>query len=91
MHSLAPYFGTRASKWMLYGSSVVSKSTLSWISNYARKSSFENFKPHITLGFGKAEIKKVIKLKFKAQKLAICHLGNHCTCRRVLGIVKIKG
>jgi len=59
------------------------QATLFWIKSYPEKSSFENFSPHITIGFGETDKVKV-PIKFAASKLALCHLGNHCTCRKVL-------
>ena len=29
--------------------------------------------------------------KFAVPKLALCHLGNHCTCRRILASAELKG
>jgi len=57
-----------------------------WIKNYPKESSFENFFPHITIGIGEVEgeisgIK--FPIKFNASKLALCHLGNYCTFRKI--------
>ena len=30
-------------------------------------------------------------IKFAVSKLALCHLGNHCTCRRILASAELKG
>ena len=44
---------------------------------------FELYKPHITLGVGEADsINK--RITFTVKRLAICHLGNWCTCRKIL-------
>jgi len=64
----------------LYNSDTCDVETLHWINNY-RKTSFEKFRPHITLGFGAAEYGKV---NFVADMVAVCHLGNYCTCRKIL-------
>jgi 2'-5' RNA ligase len=60
-----------------------SEGTFQWIKNYPEKSSFKNFRPHITAGFGEAEHVK-LQIKFTASELALCHIGNHCTCRNLL-------
>lgn len=44
----------------------------------------EDFLPHITLGKGTLDA-KAGETSFTASRLALCHLGNHCTCRKVLG------
>jgi 2'-5' RNA ligase len=54
-----------------------------WVAGYRLKSSFHHFEPHITLGHGSAP-PAVAPFAFRADTVAICHLGRHCTCRRVL-------
>ena len=83
MQRLTPYFTYDVTTAMLFSPPEVEQATLFWIKNYPEKSSFENFSPHITIGFGETDKVKV-PIKFAASKLALCHLGNHCTCRKVL-------
>jgi 2'-5' RNA ligase len=59
-----------------------------WINQYIPNHCFGNFWPHITLGFG-TQYRDFPPYSFKASRVAICHLGNHCTCRRVLGEVNV--
>ena len=67
----------------------VAETTLQWIAGYRDNSAYENFRPHITLGYGQAEqIDRPIR--FRPQRLALCHLGNHCTCTRILTSVDIE-
>jgi hypothetical protein len=88
MNQLSPYLSEIVTAEMLYDESV-SQSTLVWIRNYKTKSSFADFRPHITLGCGAAgDIR--LPIKFTASKLALCHLGNHCTCREVLISVELE-
>jgi 2'-5' RNA ligase len=54
-----------------------------WVASYRLKSSFHHFEPHITLGHG-STAPHVEPLAFIADTVALCHLGRHCTCRRVL-------
>jgi len=83
MKKVGSYFGYDVSSDMIYGNEEVAETTLLWIKNYSEKASFENFFPHITIGYG--EIENIpFPIKFKASRLALCHLGNHCTCRKVL-------
>jgi 2'-5' RNA ligase len=88
MEKLAPCLSYDVTADMLYEPAEVRQPTLLWIKNYREKSSFSNFFPHITIGYG--EIQDVsFPIKFSASKLALCHLGNHCTCRKVLASTKI--
>lgn len=54
-----------------------------WVTGFRLKSSFGAFQPHITLGHG-SEPPSIEPFSFDATKVAACHLGRHCTCRRVL-------
>jgi hypothetical protein len=69
---------------------------LAWIKSYPEKSSFERFSPHITIGYGEINDysfppQGVLRtMKFAVSRLALCHLGNHCTCRRILASIEYK-
>ena len=83
MKKVGSYFSFDVSSDMIYGDEEVAETTLLWIKNYPEKVSYENYFPHITIGYG--EIENIpFPIKFKASRLALCHLGNHCTCRKVL-------
>jgi 2'-5' RNA ligase len=90
MDKLAPYLSSDVTEDMIYGDQAVVGSTLLWIKNYREKVSFENFFPHITIGYGQIE-DQVLPETFSVSKLALCHLGNHCTCRKVLVSIEIRG
>ena len=64
----------------------IDTSSLEWINHYIPHHCFQHFWPHITLGFG-APPRNFKPCSFQASRLAICHLGNHCTCRKILGEV----
>ncbi|MFZ6052334.1 hypothetical protein [Halocola ammonii] len=55
--------------------------------NYARSFLAEhtgiNFDPHITLGYGESEYQMKQEV-YSFDKLALCHLGDHNTCREIL-------
>jgi 2'-5' RNA ligase len=68
----------------------VAETTLLWIKNYREKSSFGKFFPHITIGYGWLSYFLSFPIKFTASRLALCHLGNHCTCRKILISVELK-
>ena len=89
MDKLAGYLSYDVTEDMIYPSGEISESTLMWIKNYRVKSSFANFLPHITIGYGRME-NQPFPIEFTASKLALCHLGNHCTCRKILVSIKLK-
>jgi hypothetical protein len=60
-----------------------SPSTLRWIKEYPVKSSRSSFSPHITIGYGDLS-DRVLPVDFAVSRLAMCHLGNHCTCTKIL-------
>ena len=70
---------------MFYPEPPVNEFAVSWVKNFLQSSTREHYQPHITLGIG--EVNKLpyhFPIKFTASQLAICHLGNYCTCREVL-------
>lgn len=83
MTELAEYMDSDVTESMIYPSGRIAGSSLLWIRNYRARSGFEKFLPHITLGYGELEDLSFPE-QFTASKLALCHLGNHCTCREVL-------
>ena len=60
-----------------------------WVSSFRLESSFGAFTPHITLGHG-ARAPEVEPFAFDATTIAVCHLGRHCTCRKVLRSWELK-
>jgi 2'-5' RNA ligase len=89
MRRTAPYFSYEVTAEMVLSPPTAGKSTLLWIKNYPEKSAFENFFPHITIGYGQIDDFS-FPATFTASKLALCHLGNHCTCRRILAVAVLK-
>jgi 2'-5' RNA ligase len=89
MTKLAPYFRHEADATMIHDD-VVAETTLEWIRGYREKAAFERFRPHITIGYGELPAGWPLPSGFGVSKLALCHLGNHCTCRRVLASVSLK-
>jgi len=88
MERLEPYLGRDVTAEEI-GDEEVAETTLLWIKNYREKSSFGKFFPHITIGYGEVSNLPPFPIKFAASKLALCYLGNHCTCRRVLASVEL--
>lgn len=89
MKELSPYMTYDVEVSMVRAPPKVEKFTLDWVNNYPQGSAFGKFFPHITLGFGEAK-KIKLPIKFKATKLTVCHLGNYCTCRKILASVDLK-
>ncbi len=61
----------------------ISSDAIFWINHYIPDQCFDQFWPHITLGFGDPP-PNFRPISFQGSRLAICHLGNHCTCRTIL-------
>ena len=88
MAKLAQYFSYDVTAGMLLSENV-DESTLLWIKNFPENSSFKKYYPHITLGHG--QLKNFpFPHEFTVTKLALCHLGNHCTCRKILASAALK-
>ena len=83
MGNLAPYFKYDVTETMFTGERPIAPSTLNWVKNFPQQSSGDKFWPHITLGYGPCEPVS-LPPSFAPRALALCHLGNHCTCREVL-------
>jgi len=83
MLTLAPYFIYDVTESMFTGERPIAPSTLNWVKNFPQQSSRDNFQPHITLGYGPCS-QVELPPSFAPEALALCHLGNHCTCRKVL-------
>ncbi len=62
--------------------------TLHVINNFLENSSFDKFSPHITVGLGPYPA-ITYQSFFTASTLALCQLGNHCTCRKILHSVTL--
>jgi 2'-5' RNA ligase len=88
MERLAPYLSSNVTAREI-NDDEVAETTLSWIKNYREKSSFGKFFPHITIGYGEVRDLPSFPIEFAVSRLALCHLGNHCTCRRILASIKL--
>lgn len=74
----------------LYDAPPDSASAVKWINSFIPDQCGMKLWPHITLGHGRMEARQE-RFSFIPERLAICHLGKHCTCRKVLGSVKFPG
>lgn len=85
MDNCKKYFDFNAQLSMFSTPAEVEEPTPMWVNKFLTNSSYQNFRPHITLGTG--DLNKLgleYPIDFEAPTLALCHLGNYCTCRKVL-------
>lgn len=87
MRGLKPYLSYRVTADMVL-SPPISESTLRWIGKYPEKAAFEDFSPHITIGYGEIGVFS-FPHEFFVSKLALFHLGNHCTCQEALVLLSL--
>ncbi len=83
MKEMEPFFRYDVTADVIYDD-VVTPTTLDWIRDYPSKASFARFAPHITIGYGQPQPDLQFPIPFRVTRLALCHLGNHGTCRKVL-------
>lgn len=57
-----------------------------WVTSYDRESTGKHFDPHVTLGYGDAELLRPAapSAAMELPVLGLFHLGASCTCRRTL-------
>ena len=84
MEAMEPYVSRDVTAEMIRGDKEPAQSTLAWIRDFRNKAAFAAFFPHITIGYGTVAEPMTFPIGFVAPQLALCHLGNHCTCREVL-------
>jgi len=90
MKKLEFFTSNEATLEMLFTPPTPEERTLFWINNYREKFSFRNFYPHITLGLGPMTPNIPFPIRFKASRLALCYLGNYCTCRKIFFETELK-
>jgi len=88
MDEMMPLFAYDVSEAMIHDDGVAG-TTLDWIRTYPQKAGYEHFRPHITIGYGQVPAGLSFPIPFTVTRLALCHLGNHCTCRKVLAVVHV--
>lgn len=63
--------------------------TCTWVRDYLKTSTGKKFSPHITLRTPFAK-KPKLPIAFNASALALCQLGDKCTCRKILFKANLK-
>ncbi len=89
MEAMQAHFSYDVTEAMMHGDEPIAGTSLEWIRTFREKAAFGAFFPHITLGYGAVTKDMCFPMGFAARTLALCHLGNHCTCRTVLSKVNI--
>jgi hypothetical protein len=84
MRVVEPLLSRDAAPDMFVDPHAIPASTLRWVNEYASSASLDRFWPHITLGMGTLPEDAILPAPGLAPRLALCQLGPHCTCRRVL-------
>jgi len=84
MMAMEPYMSREVTADMIWGDDEPAPSTLAWVRDYREKAAFAAFFPHITIGYGTVAEPMTFPIRFVGRQIALCHLGNHCTCREVL-------
>ena len=57
-------------------------SDVRWVTTFRNEAAYDLFDPHVTLGVGSVP-PRLPQTNVLATRLAVCHLGRFCTCRRV--------
>ena len=87
MNGIMPYQTSPAGPPMFLGGA--SPSSTDCLLRFPKISAYERYSPHVTLRFG--DLPAIIPgidfpVRFEVTKAALCHLGCHCTCRKVLAM-----
>jgi len=70
---------------MFYSPPVFEKPPSYWEDGSVETEIRERYSPHVSLGFGVTEISDMeFPIRFTSKQIALCHLGRHSTCRKVL-------
>ena len=89
IEGLLPFLTFDATPEMLHDNPAdIQNMTLDIINNFLENSSLDKFSPHITVGLGTYPT-ITYQSFFTASTLALCQLGNHCTCRKILHSVTL--
>lgn len=86
MNTLTPLIAGKVSEEMIIGDELSDISKFV-VDNYSKEFSYENYWPHITLCCCNAEYKG-FPVRFKVDTIALCQLGNGCTCRKIIKKIK---
>jgi len=86
LEKLIPFFSFNSEVNMFFseGNDSINKISTYWVDKYKEKQNHpELFRPHISLKCGQVDFQN-FSIKFTVNKLALCQLGNYCSCRKII-------
>jgi 2'-5' RNA ligase len=91
VRAVEPLVSYEVSADMFIEPNAIPLSTIRWVNEYVATASFERFWPHITLGMGTRPIDAALPVPALTSRLALCQLGPHGTCRRIVFETSLRG
>jgi hypothetical protein len=86
MQKLRRFLSYEVEASMFYNPSEVEDVTCTWVKDYGNKhDNPASFHPHMTVGFGETD-RFALPMDFTSSTMALCQLGNYCTCRKVFAV-----
>jgi len=83
--SFIPFLTFDSSPDIFVEPATIQEGTMRFIKNFPKKFDWNEYHPHITIGRGSAE-EAFTPSNFSTPTLALCQLGQFCTCRKVLAL-----
>jgi len=80
----AAYLSSEGTQETFFDPDHVRAASVNYVTRYREGASFERFFPHLTLGLGALDTKWLFPRTWVGAHLALCQLGNYCTCRKIL-------
>lgn len=74
---------------MFYSPPTTAPISTTWVQHYLDSVDPDSYRPHITLGEGAISQPKT-SIQFAAKRIALCHLGSYCTCRKIIYETSLK-
>ncbi|PIQ68763.1 MAG: hypothetical protein COV91_02325 [Candidatus Taylorbacteria bacterium CG11_big_fil_rev_8_21_14_0_20_46_11] len=76
----------------MFFDSPIRPGSVAWVQNYRAKHSHRSYHPHITISVGGVTNMDVqFPVSFTASRLALCHLGNGNSCRKIFAEFTLTG
>jgi 2'-5' RNA ligase len=85
---LKPYLTFDAEKSVFVNNPSGISFEIGWVKDFPIKSVLEQYKPHITLGFGQIHVD--LPMYFVSDKLAIYQMGKYCSCSKEIKTYALK-
>ncbi|MFH1790932.1 MAG: 2'-5' RNA ligase family protein [Candidatus Omnitrophota bacterium] len=87
MSGMLGFYFSGAAEGMFYSKKGrrIAAMTIDYVRSFPHQSAFGNFRPHITVASGDIGVAHPA-YDFAASKLALCRLGNFCTCAKIMAV-----